>query len=40
MCASAPTGRRALGCVEGLEPLALESDIIDGKALPVIEEPG
>jgi hypothetical protein len=29
-----------LGCVEGLDPLALEVSIIDGKALPVIEEPG
>jgi len=28
-----------LGCVEGLDPLALEISIIDGKALPVIEEP-
>jgi hypothetical protein len=26
--------------VEGLDPLALEISIIDGKALPVIEEPG
>jgi hypothetical protein len=29
-----------LGCVEGLDVLALEIGIIDGKALPVIEEPG
>ncbi len=29
-----------LGCVEGLDPLALEISIIDGKALPVIEEAG
>jgi len=29
-----------LGCVEGLDALALEISIIDGKALPVIEEPG
>ena len=28
-----------LGCVEGLDPLALEISIIDGEALPVIEEP-
>jgi hypothetical protein len=28
-----------LGCVEGLDALALEISIIDGKALPVIEEP-
>ena len=29
-----------LGCVEGLDPLALEISIIDGKALPLIEAPG
>jgi hypothetical protein len=29
-----------LGCVEGLDALALEISIVDGKALPVIEEPG
>jgi hypothetical protein len=29
-----------LGCVEGLDPLALEISIIDGKALPVVEDPG
>src|SRR5271167_1650741 len=29
-----------LGCVEGLDPLALEISIIDGKALPAIEGPG
>lgn len=38
---SAKDGHRVnLGCVEGLDPLALEISIIDGKALPVIEEPG
>ncbi len=29
-----------LGCIEGLDALALEISIIDGKTLPVIEEPG
>ena len=29
-----------LGCVEGLDVFALEIGIIDGKALPMIEEPG
>ena len=29
-----------LGCVEGLDALALDISIIDGKALPVIEESG
>jgi hypothetical protein len=29
-----------LGCVEGLDPLALEINIIDGKSVPLIEEPG
>jgi len=28
------------GCIEGLDALALEISIIDGKTLPVIEEPG
>src|SRR6266545_872544 len=32
--------RANLGCVEGLEPLALDIRIVDGKALPLIEEPG
>jgi hypothetical protein len=26
-----------LGCVEGLDPLALDISIIDGNALPVVE---
>jgi hypothetical protein len=29
-----------LGCVEGVDALALQISIIDGKALSVIEEPG
>lgn len=29
-----------LGCVEGLDTLALDISIIDGKALPVIDESG
>ena len=29
-----------LGCVEGLDALALDIRIFDGKALPVIEESG
>ena len=28
-----------LGCVEGIDPLALKISIIDGKSLPVIEDP-
>jgi len=32
--------RLNLGCVEGFDPLALEIRITDGKALPVVEEPG
>jgi hypothetical protein len=28
------------GCVEGLDPLALEITIVDGKALPVVGAPG
>jgi len=26
-----------LGCVEGIDPLTLDIDIIDGKSLPVVE---
>jgi len=29
-----------LGCVDGLDPLALDIGIIDGKSLPVIGHPG
>ena len=28
-----------LGCVEGIDPLALEISIIDGKSVPLIEGP-
>lgn len=28
-----------LGCVEGIDPLALDISIINGKSLPVIEDP-
>jgi len=28
-----------LGSVEGLDPLALEISIIDGKSVPLVEEP-
>jgi hypothetical protein len=29
-----------LGCVEGIDPLALDISVIDGHKLPVIEAPG
>jgi hypothetical protein len=28
-----------LGCVEGIDPLALEISIIDGKSVPLVEAP-